>query len=262
MNCAEERFRNRVNEIKNNPNEYWFGGGDMIDAVILQDSKRFDPDNLPEWIIKKGRAALRDLVKAHIDRFCEIVDPIKHKCIGLIMGNHEHSMHKHHNRDVMTHICEKLAVKNLTDCFFSRLMFKNKYEMSIAIRMFACHGNGGGRSSGSEPGHLSRLASDKDCEIVFRGHSHTTCILPPIQRLSIPSRGSLENSPIFTQIRAANAGCYMKTYERGPATYDSMANYPVRALITCRAKIEPFARERHKGLESVRPKITIEEVVL
>lgn len=266
LNCGEKQFRRVVKMIEDDPNAYWFGGGDMLDSVIIQDQKRFDPNSLPSWMLSGSstsiRKSLRDILAAQKRRFLDIVDPIKHKCIGLMEGNHEYSIMKHHNRDLMGELCDELDTVNLTDCCFVRFKFErekgNGLNDSVTVRMFAAHGCGGGRTSGSEPNHLARLASDKVCELVLRGHSHTQHILPPVARLTIPTSGSLDEEAESTVMRAANWGCYLRTYAAGPSTYDSRATYPVRPLSTIKIKITPF---RVKG-DRTRPKVIIEELEL
>ena len=296
FNCAEKQFRSVVNMIEEDPNARWFGGGDLVDAVILQDQKRFDPNVLPNWLLadhkdrivaliaesdlepedaadeiiklmsRSTREKLADMVSAQRKRLLKIVDPIKDKCIGLMEGNHEYTIMKYHNRDLMTEMCAALAVPHLTDCCFVRFKFtrvkgkpkgrKRSLADSACIRMFALHGNGGGRTPGAEPNNLARLAGDKVCELVLRGHSHTQFIMPPIARLTIPTGGALDEEAESTILRAANWGCYLRTYAAGPSTYDSRAQYPVRPLSTIKIRLTPF---RDIGGRT-RPKIKIEEL--
>lgn len=264
MNCAEKQIRSVVKEIKDDPYALWFGGGDVLDSIILQDSKRFDPSVLPSWLLSgqpdEVRMQLSDMVTAERDRFLNIVEPIKDKCVGLMEGNHEYAIMKYHNRDLMRDMCKALGVKHLTDCCFVRFKFtrtkRHSHPETTTVRMFATHGCGGGRRPGSEPTHLHALCSDKTCELVLRGHSHIQHILPPVARLTIPTSGSLSDEAESTVMRAANWGCYLRTYAAGPSTYDSRAQYPVRPLSTVRVRITPFRQIRDR----TRPKVVIEEL--
>jgi hypothetical protein len=292
LNCAEKQFRKVVKMIADSPNSYWIGGGDYIDAIILQDQKRFDPSSLPNWILaanmedisariadggapddvardimrmvsKNSRKKLADMVAAERDRFLEITAPIHDRCIGLLEGNHEYSIMKYHNRDLMGDLATGIGVSNLTDCTFMRLRFERikgtraTSNNDVAnIRLFAAHGMGGGRTPGAEPNHLARLANDKECELVLRGHSHTQFIAPPIARLTLPKAGALGEEAESTICRAANWGCFVRTYAAGPSTYASRATYPVRPLSTVRVVITPFRNVNNRN----RPKLIIEEV--
>lgn len=262
LNCAEKEFRRVVRIIEKDPNAFWIGGGDYCDAVILGDAKRFDVNTLPNWMLsggaKKVRKNMGDILKAQQDRFLEFVDPIKDKCLGLIEGNHEYSIFKYHNRDHMRRLCESLETPNLTDCAFIRFMMKldqlsdetkrkrsnnGKTTPKLASQsatIFICHGHGGGRTSGSEPNRLYRLAADKDADIIFTGHSHSFHIHPPIPILGIPQTHILPTEPAVREKHAVNWGAYTYTYANGPSTYASRANYPVRPMYTANAVIDPF----------------------
>ena len=269
LNCAEKALKVLVKEIADDPNAVWLGGGDLIDAVTLKDNKRFDVGNLPEWLIndKSGSARfmLGDLIKAQKDRFLDIVDPIKDKCLGLIEGNHEFDIYKHYGRDLQNELVTELDTVNLTDMAFIRLIFRTNYRSvnksldrksskarennegsrGRVITVLACHGMGGGRTAGAEANKLARLAADKDCDILLTGHSHSFCIPAPVPMMYV-SR-STKCTPISFLTRekyVANWGSMMYTYAKGPSTYASRANYPVRPMYTVRAVIEPF-KQKH-----------------
>jgi hypothetical protein len=260
-NCAEDKLKSHVRRIAQDPNAYWIGGGDVLDAVVLNDSKRFDPTIVPDWMLKGSanniRMNIKDMLRAQRNRFYEILDPIRDKCLGLIEGNHEYSIMKYHNRDLQSELCQHFKCEDLTDCAFLRLRFRRRKGKSVkadgqpdmtsdTVRMFITHGNGGGRSSGAEPMSLYRLAADKECDIVLKGHSHSFCIHPPIPMLSIPGHGALPESPIVYDKYAANWGSFVYTYATGPSTYASRANYPCRPMYSVEAVITPF-RQHGRG---------------
>lgn len=246
LNCAEDKIRAIVDKIAKDPNARWFGGGDMMDLVILNDAKRFDVSILPDWMVEglpaeQVKASLSDMVGAQVERLKDILAPIKNKCLGLIEGNHEYNIKKYHNRDVMPHLCDYFDAPNLTDCAYVRLNFKCGVAQS-SIRVFITHGHGGGRTSGAEPNSLYRLAADKECEVILKGHSHTFCIHPPIPMLTIPKGGKLGQELSTYDKFAGNWGAFVYTYQQGPSTYASRANYPVRPMYTLEVVIAPFTK--------------------
>ena len=255
LNCAEDKIRTLVKRIAADPNAYWVGGGDYCDAVVINDAKRFDPSVLPNWMLQgkdpdKVRNNLMDMLSAQEQRLYSLLAPIKDKCLGLIEGNHEYTIMKHHNRDFMKSLCAHFNAEELTDCAFMRLKFLRHSAADTTcghvIRMFICHGHGGGRTSGAEPNNLYRLAADKEVDLVFKGHSHTYCIHPPIPMLTIPAGGKLPTDPDVYDKHAANWGAYLYTYKTGPSTYASRANYPVRPMYTAAAKLTPFMQTTHR----------------
>jgi predicted phosphodiesterase len=246
-NCAESYLRRLIRKIQDEPNALWLGGGDYIDAIKPQDSRRFTPEALPDWILEGDadtvRARLLDIVRQERDRFWLMVEPIKDKCLGLIRGNHESALTKHYNEDPHEWLCEALEVPDLTDCSFVRLRFRRQKAIQTIV-VFICHGFGGGRSAGAEPNHLSRLAASKDADLVLRGHSHTFHILPPIVKLGVPRQGQLPEECYARYTRAGNWGAWLRSYAAGKQTYDSAACYPPRSLSTLEIILEP-----HKGLQ-------------
>jgi predicted phosphodiesterase len=247
LNCAEHEFMKIIRSIQDDPDAYWVGGGDYCDAVILGDAKRFDVNTLPNWMLEGGpdkvKSMVGDILKAQQDRFIQLTYPIKNKCLGLIEGNHEFSIFKHHNRDHMKVLCDGLDAPNLTDCAFLRLKFKRAvgvHEPVNTALVFICHGHGGGRTAGAEPMKLARLAQDKDVDVLLTGHSHSFRIEPPTPVMWVPSKGRLPDSPFIREKHVANWGCFMYTYKKGPSTYASRDNYPVRPMYTVQLVFHPF----------------------
>jgi len=127
LNCAEVELIKLVKHIQKDPYAIWVGGGDYADAVILNDAARFDVNTLPNWMLTGNPQTIKerigDILFAQRQRFVKLVMPIRDKCLGLIEGNHEFAIFKHHNRDHMSELCRMLDVTNLTDCAFLRLRF-------------------------------------------------------------------------------------------------------------------------------------------
>ena len=263
-NCAEDKLKHLVAKIASKPNAYWFGGGDLLDAVVFNDSKRFDPSILPDWMLEhqgaeKIRKNLEDMLDAQFNRFCHVMEPIRGRCLGMLEGNHEYAIMKHHNRNIMSDLALHFSCPDLTDCAFVRFKFRRSNFHTDTVRGFLTHGHGGGRTSGAEPNILYRLAADKECEFVLKGHSHTFCIHPPIPVLSIPSNGEMPKDPVVYDKFAANWGSFLYTYKSGPSTYASRANYPVRPMYTAECRIRPHL---YAGGEHDTPLVEINAVRL
>ena len=263
-NCAEKHLRRFVAEIAADKNAYWFGGGDVLDCINPKDAKRFDFDTLPDWILDGGvnkiRKNLNSIVDMQIKRAIDIFNPIKHKCLGCIEGNHEIEIRRHYNDDVQTRLCSGLDVDDMTDSFFMRIGLARSKSVGDVINLFAWHGSGGGRTAGAEPNHLARMQSIWEAaDISLRGHSHTFDILPPKPVLFIPSRGALPDELLCRYRWSGNWGCWVKGYMAGQSTYDSRACYPPRPLGTIKAVIRPFRGSNGKSLPT---DIKLETVIL
>lgn len=248
FNCAESHLRSYVKYIQKQPNSFWIGGGDYCNCITPADMNRYDVRAIADWIFTGDamniKEALLDITKQERERFCEIVEPIKDRCLGLIEGNHEYQiMNRAHNGHHYV-MCDELGVPSLTDISFVRLIFGKKSRSgnsakSVVVLVIA-HGWGGGRTPGAEPNHLMRLSQSFDMDILLRGHSHTFRIEPPDPHLYIPRRGTLPDECMERMVYKANWGCWLKSFAVGPSTYDSRANYPARPLQSLEIKIKPL----------------------
>ena len=241
-NCHETGLRKVLELIKNDPNALVLLGGDLCDCVTPQDIKRFDPSELPDWMFDGSadeiRLNLKDILSTQRKRLINYLTPIKDKIIGSICGNHEETIAHYHGRDFHGKLCADLGITDLTDCALIRINFKRDKAGKV-ITIFIAHGNGGGRSIGSEPSHLFNLASNWNVDLLYRGHSHTYNILPPIVQGYLPASGALPKEVCQKTKRCANWGTYLKSYASGASTYVSRACYPMRPLSTIVTHITP-----------------------
>ena len=264
--CCEKLLKKTVSSIESNPNAYWIGGGDYLDAIKPSDLKRFDMDTLPDWIfdgdVHTIRERLNDVVQQQVERAADILNPISTKGIGLIEGNHEFSVRKYSNHDVQKSLCDYLELENLTDEALIRLKFKHN-TLTRVVMLYICHGHGGGRTAGAEPNHLNRMLTEwETADICFRGHSHCFHILPPKPVLEIPKSGNLPRECTCRYRWAANWGCWTLQHASGPSTYASRACYPARPMLSCKAVIKPFHREYAGGEEYRVPLVEIRSITL
>lgn len=286
-NCAESQVRRLIGKINKTKNALWLGGGDYCECIKPSDIKRFDIEGLPDWMLGpdtkqffkdiknviteedaakvlrkykgKVRRNLRDIVSEQRKRLIKLFEPIKDKCLGLLEGNHEEKMRRYHNLDHHGFVCNHLQVEDLTSEALLRLRFKRDKSIRV-IKIFACHGHGGGRTAGAEPNHLFRLSSHWQVDIVLRGHSHTFCINPPLVELGVPNIGELPKECMQFYKRAGNWGCWLKSYAAGPSTYVTRKTYPPRPLSTLEIEILPHAHSHNKGPEI--PLISMKELVV
>lgn len=261
--CAETHFRRLVTKIKNDPNAYWIGGGDLCECIKPDDVKRWEFDNLPDWLLEGKpddiRENMTDVVFQQKKRLVSILEPIKAKCIGLVSGNHEDKLKKTHNQDFHGYICKDLDAEDLTSEAFIRLKFNHAGAIR-QVHLFITHGHGGGRGIGSEPNHLFQLATMWNADVILRGHSHTFCILEPLVQLGLPNSGQIPDELLEFQKRAGNWGCWRKSYAAGASTYTSRACYRPRPLNTIEIEIWPHQHKTDSKPE--RPKIAMKELVL
>ena len=244
-NCDEVKLQETIDYIKNKENCYWIGMGDFLDLINYHD-KRFDPESLANWIPTKK---LNQIASVQIDRFVEYIKPIKHKCIGLLEGNHEESIAKYHDRKVVYDIIQKLGngIKNLSYTCFVRLLFNralnNHHGASNSIIIHASHGFGGGLYEGASLNRLLRQAEFWDAEIFLVGHCHK-------KRTAMRNTIGMSHQGLETVSKKrifALTGSFYRGYVGGSNSYVEKKGYPPSDIGVVKITIEPFRQIRISG---------------
>ncbi len=171
----EKLLSSAVSYIANNDNVYWFGGGDMIEAINKKD-KRFEPEAIASWV------SLKDPIGSEIEYVVEKLRPIREKCLGLIEGNHEFAATQMWERDVHQNICTNLNVTSLGPRATFNLIFRRgnlqKKGGVVTFPGLIAHGSnsGGGGSKGNEEKTLREPLEAFDtysgARIILMGHTH------------------------------------------------------------------------------------------
>lgn len=265
--CAERHLRKRVGEIAQDPKAYAIGGGDWLDAILPNDSKRFDFDCLPDWMFEGEaetvRERMKDVLTQQRKRLKQILSPIpSERWLGAIEGNHEFAISKYHNRSVHHGLCADMGIEHLTDQALVRLRFQWD-NRAITLILYIRHGYGGGRTRGAEANKVGKMIDEWEiADIAFTGHTHTFRIEPPKPVLEIPRRGKLNTECTCRYRWGANWGCWVRSHAAGPAGYASRACYPARPLLACYASIKPFHTTCMDKVNRESPLVEIRQVIL
>ncbi|MFA7218372.1 MAG: hypothetical protein WC057_07240, partial [Dehalococcoidales bacterium] len=152
LHCAEHDLQRKITEIKDKKNAYWIGMGDYFDA-ILKDDKRFDIGGLADWVKKDN------ILEGQRKRLKELLSPIADKCICMLTGNHEESIHLHKQDDITQNLCDDLKVKYGGYSCFVSLRF-SRAGCRRAYIIHAWHGSGAAQTDGARLNRLTRLVND------------------------------------------------------------------------------------------------------
>lgn len=245
-NCDEELLKEEIDFIRRTPNCYWLGMGDYIEAIKARADRRMDFKGLAKWIHIED---LADIVAKQSDYFIRLVKPIKNKCMGLVVGNHEETVEKRDDQSVVDHMAVELGTRNLTYCTMIKWIIKRKIKTktkapSKIITIYANHGTGGGRYLGSHINKLVSMASGIDADIYLMGHCHRRNT-DEESRLGIYGRGDnlrlLDNKKHFVL-----TGSFYRTYEITSTSYAEKKMYNPTSLGTMHIKIRAFKGKSSK----------------
>jgi len=199
IHCAESKIKEKVDEIKHNKRALWIGMGDYSDCVTTKD-KRWGAYGLASWV-NQG-----DIVNSQKEWLSKLFMPIKDKCLGLLTGNHEETIHDRHDDDIARHLCTDLSVPFLSYACFVELVFERAGGTRRMYQIFAWHGSGAAASDGGKLMRLMRLVNDVQADIYLMGHLHDIVIKSP-HRLKCVN-GKIKDIPLI----AAMTGSWLTAY--------------------------------------------------
>lgn len=250
--CAEKQIKADIQTVKDDPFAYWIGGGDYADFIGYRD-KRFDPDSVSEWVSVKD---LGDLGRAGMHKVAEMFDPIREKCFGLLIGNHEKKYELKTEHDTLHHwLCEQLGARSLEYCAFFDVVFHRRGKTkkprlvgeappdgnstSTSFRVFCHHGCGYAQTPGGKLNRLIQFMQRFDADIYMVGHVHDK-----IARREPALAANRACTDLVQRDRLGIiAGSYLKTYQLGSTLYGEMRGYAPTSLGPAVAKIVPITRE-------------------
>lgn len=229
IHCVEDDVKRKIQEIKSTKNAMWIGMGDMAEFITPSDP-RWNGDAIASWVKKD------DIGHSQEGWIIDLFTPIKDRCIGLLYGNHEDTIHKHSHQDVAQHICDGLGVKNLGYSTWVHLFFKreNSNEAHLIKGAFT-HGAGHAITEGAKINNLMRFM--KSFEADFYGYGHVHDYIPKsFTRLVTNRSGRIKNQVA----NGATTGCWFRTYTQGTnASYGEMKVYPPSELCCAVFTINP-----------------------
>lgn len=222
--ATDESALNRdIKYILNTPDCYTFIGGDMVDAILRTDIKRFMAGVSNSEIQDALDDALNIYTRQAVEKFKPLADA--GKILFGIAGNHETSIQKHHQYNIAREILSRLGVPYLGySCLFRLTLKKKAHGSKHNYIIYAHHGFGSGRKSGSSINNLMALQESFEADAYFLGHDHKS-LSAKSPRFSISPSGTPRL--VSKDIVFVRGGSYLKTYlDKGRITYSEQAGYP------------------------------------
>lgn len=240
--CDKKLLTETVESIRLDPNALWIGMGDFCDFHDLK-HRHFAAEDLDPEIYNANN--IGNFSRATQDAIVKYLDPIKDKCIGLLMGNHEYNfMRRNLESGWMDDLCQRLGVNNLGYTTVINLVYKEEKPAKptkgkkgssraktreVSYQIFATHGSGAATSASSKIKRLQKYMDEVfvGADIYLMGHVH---LLHHILDTKIASDRKGER--IIQRPRlGVITGTFLRTFSEGPwPGYGEMKGYSPTAL--------------------------------
>jgi UDP-2,3-diacylglucosamine pyrophosphatase LpxH len=196
------------------PKTYIIGLGDMMDCIIVSDSKRYrkNGDDI------EGE----DIIGESVNRWVDILTPYRDQIMGLGIGNHEDNIVKRCSINPIKAICDRMAVPYLGYSFLLRLLFREEQGRGRTVIIRGHHGYGGGsRTQGADLTKFSKDCAFFDADIFLYGHVHK------LQYDTVPRLSLVGDTLTAKDKHMVICGTFLKTYSgTTDVTYAESAGYP------------------------------------
>ncbi len=210
-------------------NNYGIDGGDMIEAILVDD-KRFSPERLTEPL------PLEEMKQAIKKR-----EPIKDKLLAILMGNHERKLWRF--GDITDTVCKELGVDYGT---YTTKFTVNSLNDKLMYKIYETHGFKNITSTADDPKrrrvhmqlilkrHLKFKAGD--CAVMVKHHAHKLLVCKPESELYLTDDGNKitqhytgwgqTESYIHPDARWYGcAGSFLKLHGKGISGYAEIMEY-------------------------------------
>lgn len=220
--CDENKFDALLRYILNKEDAYTVLIGDMVDAVVRQDLKRFMGKCTTDDILNALDEALNIQRDMYIKKFKPLADAGKIIFVGE--GNHEYEIKRNHSFDITRDVCKELGVPYGGYATFCNLFLqRGKGNTSRLLRIFSHHGFGSSRRTGMALNKIEQLVINHKADIYIIGHSHKKVASKEVKVYVTETMNPvLKYKPMIF----ASAGTFLKTYLQGSTTYSEKAGHP------------------------------------
>lgn len=222
--CDLRSFRQFLED--SDEHTYFFGGGDLMDSIVITDPRyQKSVDDM------EGDA----IIDRQIDGIYRELEPYKDRIIGLGRGNHESVIIKKCGTDPMARLCEKLGCDYLGFSGMVLLKFRENGGRGRTVKIRWHHGWGGGsRTQGADITKYSRDVAYWEADLYLYGHVHKRQS-DRIPRLGVGG-GKLISRPKIVGI----CGTFLKTYTTTTdSTYSEEKGYPPVEIGGIQVNIKP-----------------------
>lgn len=233
----EEKLRRRVSVIEQDEDRYWIGMGDYVDAVSPW--RKGDLDRRFSEDVYRSKYPT---ISEQIEKFIELVEPIKGKCMGLLWGNHEWA--KMESGDFVRSFCRPLGVSFLGSRCLICLVAKSGKKKLGSWWIYAIHGSYSGQQKGAAMNKVDRIPRHVDADIYLVAHTHMKGVFPESRAIPVIRNGKVQ--VIEKDIVFAFTGGFLRQFVWGDDSYMDKSGFPKSIRVgTITVGIDPWERKLH-----------------
>jgi hypothetical protein len=198
--------------------------GDVFDAILPKDHKRFKPEALHSRIRQTS-----EVLDEAVDWGEEILSPYADLIDMIGVGNHESAVQKYHGTDLTARVIRRLQ-RHVTEeghiiryggyTGFVDYRFTKEGNNRNTRRLVIYYHHGGGGAAPVTKGMIdfNRKATFVDADVLVFGHKHNKISDTGAMRMGCPLTGE---EPKMRQQIFVMTGSYMDTYQAGRGGYAS-----------------------------------------
>ena len=217
--CDVQLIKQRIEEVKNNPNAYCILNGDIINNATKTSISDCYAEELKPM--------------EQIQLFVGLFEPIKDKILAITNGNHENRTYVREGVDITALCTRQLGIDERYSkegiLIFLRFGKQNSHLQFAPVRyvIYATHGSGGGRKEGGKAIRLADMASIVDADIYIHSHTHLPMIMKEAfyRTDDIHSTFALVDKLFINTSSYLNYGGYGQSLEFKPNSKDTPVIY-------------------------------------
>ncbi len=244
--CAKKKLYETIDEIKKTKFAYWFATGDLGEYISARD-KRHDFSSMDDEIFDSPEK-IGNMGGTIVDSLVELLEPIKDKCMGIGIGNHEWSYAVANNQEsIHRSLCNRLNATYIGYSAFldTNIKVANRTE-TRTIRHFLSHGSGGAATPGGKLNTIMKYINQFDADIYWVGHLHDSLAY------KVPIVGADRKcNYLMAKIKLGiMSGSFFRTYAQGVTTYSERKGYRPTYLGAAKVRV---AIRLSEGLFTAEP---------
>lgn len=229
--CAEDKWIDYLDWMKDKANLYVLGMGDYLDFMSTKERNKVKSANLHDSTLQQ----LDKMMLAWVMTLYHELSFLKGRIIGLIEGNHYGEFTN--GMTTTQKLCELLECPYLGTSTYTRLIIEFTKRHRVPVDVFAHHGKGASRMMGGSLNTVEHMAAYSDADIFLQGHDHKKSVAF-INKLALNS-GFGHIKLVSRKILIARTGGFLKGYEQNTPSYVARAALPPTDLGLVKIEINP-----------------------